>query len=245
MGDSFRGSALLDQPMASQERAAKVAGVALLFSTALVAYANFAIQSRLFVEGDVAQTAHNIVTHETSFRLVAVCYLFYSVGILGLLTALYVILRPVNQGLAFFAALSRFIYMITWVVIVLNFLGGLRLLSEGYLKVFEPSRLQALAKLYLTGWDAYYTGLLFWSLASTMCSWLWLKSRYVPRVLALLGFIASVWCIGCTIAYLIFPNFANTVNLWWFDSPMAVFEIVLSFLLLFKGLRVQTPTQNQ
>jgi hypothetical protein len=27
------------------------------------------------------------------------------------------------------------------------------------------------------------------------------------------------------------------VNLWWFDSPMAVFELVLSFWLLFKGLR--------
>jgi hypothetical protein len=27
------------------------------------------------------------------------------------------------------------------------------------------------------------------------------------------------------------------VNLWWFDSPMGIFEMALSFWLLFKGLR--------
>jgi hypothetical protein len=27
------------------------------------------------------------------------------------------------------------------------------------------------------------------------------------------------------------------VNLWWFDTPMALFELALSFLLLFRGLR--------
>jgi hypothetical protein len=27
------------------------------------------------------------------------------------------------------------------------------------------------------------------------------------------------------------------VNLWWFDTPLAIFDIILSFWLLFKGLR--------
>ena len=37
--------------------------------------------------------------------------------------------------------------------------------------------------------------------------------------------------------FIIFPDFAKVVNLWWFDSPMALFEMALSFWLLFKGLR--------
>lgn len=49
--------------------------------------------------------------------------------------------------------------------------------------------------------------------------------------------ISSAWCVACTIAFIIFPDFASTVNLWWFDSLMSIFEIVLSFWLLFKGLR--------
>jgi hypothetical protein len=41
----------------------------------------------------------------------------------------------------------------------------------------------------------------------------------------------------CAFVYLIFPDFAKPVNPYWFDSPMAIFEMVLSFWLLFKGLK--------
>jgi len=49
--------------------------------------------------------------------------------------------------------------------------------------------------------------------------------------------LASAWCVYCTIALFVFPDFSKTVNLWWFDTPMVLFEIVLSFLLLFRGMR--------
>ena len=55
-------------------------------------------------------------------------------------------------------------------------------------------------------------------------------------VLAAFGVISSVWCVGCTFVFYIFPGFAKVVNLWWFDSPMVIFELALSFWLLFKGL---------
>lgn len=32
------------------------------------------------------------------------------------------------------------------------------------------------------------------------------------------------------------PDFSKVVNLWWFDSPMGIFEIATSFWLLLKGL---------
>ena len=131
------------------------------------------------------------------------------------------------------------IFALVWIFIALNFFTALGLIGgTDYLQVFEKERLEALAKLFLAGSDEYYVGLLFWSLASTMCSWLWFKSNYVPKALAIVGFVSSVWCIACTIAFLIFPGFEQTVNLWWFDSPMAIFELVLSFWLLFKGLRL-------
>jgi hypothetical protein len=44
---------------------------------------------------------------------------------------------------------------------------------------------------------------------------------------------------------LIFPNFNKTVNDYWFDSPMAIFEMIVSFWLLFKGLRPVEPIQAQ
>jgi hypothetical protein len=106
-----------------------------------------------------------------------------------------------------------------------------------YSRAFGPDQLPALARLYLRGFDAYYVGLLFWGLGATVGSYLWFKSNYIPRALAAFGVIASAWCAACTFVYYIFPDLAKVVNLWWFDSPMAVFELALSFWLLFKGLR--------
>jgi hypothetical protein len=42
--------------------------------------------------------------------------------------------------------------------------------------------------------------------------------------------------------YYIFPDFSIAVNLWWFDSPMVIFELALSVWLLVKGL---TPPSAQ
>ena len=86
-------------------------------------------------------------------------------------------------------------------------------------------------------WDQYYVGLVFWALSSTAIGWLWLKSRYIPAALAAFGLVSSAWCAVCTFAYIINPSFSRVVNLWWFDSPMALLDITLGFWLLFKGLR--------
>jgi uncharacterized protein DUF4386 len=82
-------------------------------------------------------------------------------------------------------------------------------------------------------------------LAATICAWLWLKSNYIPGGLALYGVIASAWCVVCAFLYLIFPDFNKIVNDWWFDFPMALFELILSFWLLFKGLKPGASDQAQ
>jgi hypothetical protein len=43
------------------------------------------------------------------------------------------------------------------------------------------------------------------------------------------------------VAYVVKPAFANVVNVWFFDTPMALFYIVLSGWLLFRGLRGAEP----
>ncbi|MEY2541597.1 MAG: hypothetical protein QOI22_1199 [Verrucomicrobiota bacterium] len=223
----------------SQRTAAKVAGFACLFGMAIVVYSNYGIYEHLIVPGNVAETARNIVAHETLFRLSLVCNVTYTTSVVVLLAALYVILKPVNSGLALVGAFFRLIFAVMWLLTALNMLGALRLLSSAsYLQVFEPDRLQALARLHLgANFDDYYVGLPFFSLASTVCSYLWLKSKYIPRGLAIFGVISSAWCVICAFVFLIFPHFNKIVNDYAFDSPMAIFELILSFWLLFKGLR--------
>ena len=223
----------------SQRTAAKVAGFSSLFSMAIVVFANYALLNPLIVPGNAAETARNIMAREIQFRITATCFLTYSAGVVVLLTALYVILKPVNRGLALIGAFFRLVFALLWLLAPLNMLSTLRLLgSTSYLQVFEPDRLQVLARLHLAAnFDAYYVGLPFFGLAATVCSYLWLKSGYIPKGLAAFGVISSVWCVICAFVFLIFPHFNKIVNDYWFDSPMTIFEMILSFWLLFKGLR--------
>ncbi len=223
----------------SQRKAAKVAGFTNLFALAAVVFANFGIHDRLIVADNAAQTARSIMAHERLFRISIALDLSYCAGLLLLITALYVILKPINRSFALLATFWSLVYALMWILMTLNLFDVLRLLSGAeYLRVFETDRLQALARLSLrASFDEYYFGLLFWGLGSTIWSYLWFKSNYIPRALAAFGMISYSWAATCSLAFIIFPSYSKGVNLWWFDSPMGIFEIATSFWLLFKGLR--------
>jgi uncharacterized protein DUF4386 len=231
----------------SQRKAARAAGFVYLITFATVVYVNFGIHDRLIVANNAAETARNIMAHERLFRVGIVGDLIYCAGVVVLLTALYVILEPVGRGLALLAAFWRLVWVWTWLVMTLNLFEAMRLLGGAdYLRAFESERLQALARLYLDSrFDYYYVGLLFGTLASTVCGYLWFKSRYIPRALAAFGMTSSAFCVACTFVFYIFPNFDKIVNLWWFDTPMGIFDIALSVWLLSKGLTEPDKARDQ
>jgi len=222
----------------AQQTAAKVAGLSYFFTIMIVALVFFGIHGRLMVAGNAAATARNILAHERLFRLGVAGDLVYEAGLLVLLSALYVVLKPVGRTLALLAAFWRLVYALLWVLTSLNLLTALRLLNGAdYLRVLGTEQSQTLARLYLSGFDSYYVGLLFYGLASTACSYLFFKSGYIPKGLAAFGVIVSAWAVVSTLAFIISPGFAKVVNLWWFDSGLGIFEMATGFWLLFKGIR--------
>jgi hypothetical protein len=201
----------------------------------------------LVVPGKAAETARNFVAHSTQVRVALICFLTYGLSVVVLLAALYVIFRPVDRLLALIGALFRLVFALLWLLTTLNLLGALRLVGNApYLQALEADHVQVLARLQIAAsFDDYYVGLPFFGLAATVCSYLWFKSRYIPRGLAAFGVIASAWCVICAFIFLIFPSFDKTVNAYWFDSPMAVFELILSVWLLSKGIRTSNPGEAQ
>jgi hypothetical protein len=230
----------------SQRTAARIAGITGLLAVVIVVVGNYALLGPLVVPGHAAETARNIVGHETQLRLALTCFLTYSVIVVVLLSALYVILRPVDRLLALIGALFRLVFALLWLLTTLNLLGSLRLVgSAPYLQAFEANHLQVLARLQIAAnFDDYYVGLPFFGLAATVCAYLWLRSGYIPKALAAFGLIASAWCVFCAFVFLIFPHFNNVVNDYWFDSPMAIFELVVSCWLLFKGLKTGDDSET-
>ncbi len=223
----------------SQRKVAKVAGFTFIFAIAIVIFSNYSVNFRFIIPDNAVDTAQNIMAHETLFRINIVSNLIYLVTLIVMLTSLYVILKHVNKNLALVATFFRLIYALMWGFMAINTLTAIRILGDAnYLPVFEANQLQTLSRLHLSNsWDAYYVGLPFWGLASAVCSFLFFKSKYIPRALAIFGFVSSIWCIFCGFTFLIFPNFGETVNLYLFDMPLVIFEITLGFWLLFKGLR--------
>src|SRR5207248_5484363 len=204
-----------------QRTAAKVAGIAGLLAFILVVFGNYVLLNPLIVPRNAADTARNILAHQTQFRVALICFITYGVGAIVLLTALYVVFAPVKRGLALAGALFRLVFAMLWLIAPLKSLAALRFLGDAsYLRVFEQDRLQALARVLIAGsFDDYYVGLPFFGLAATTCAWLWLKSKYIPRGLSIFGVIASAWCVLCAVVYLIFPEFNKIVNDYIFDSP--------------------------
>src|ERR1700689_1032903 len=118
----------------SQRKSARVAGFAYLITLVTVVYANIGIHDRLIV-GSNAETARNILAHERLFRIGIAGDLIYCAGVIVLLTALYVILKPVDRGLALLAAFWRLTWVLMWLVMTLQLFDALRLLaSADYLK---------------------------------------------------------------------------------------------------------------
>ena len=228
----------------SQRKAAKVAGFTLLFAIAIVIISNYSVTFR-FIVLDVAETARNIIANQTLFRINIVSNLIYLITLIVMSTSFYVILKPVNKNLALAALFFRLLYAFMWGYMAINILDTISILGDaGYLSVFDTNQLQTMARLHLnSSWYAYYVGLPFWGLTSAVCSYLLLKSRFIPRVLAIFGIISSVWCVFCGFAYLIFPGFGEIVHLGLFDVPLTIFELTLGFWLLFKGLRISAIAQ--
>src|SRR5204862_7702660 len=98
----------------SQRTAAKVAGWSGLLTFAIVVFGNFVLLNPLTVPGNVAATAQNIVANKTQFRLTVICFLTYSLGVVVLLSALYLILKPLNASLPLVGAVPRLAFAYQW-----------------------------------------------------------------------------------------------------------------------------------
>ncbi len=138
----------IDAIDASQRKAAKVVGFTYLFALVPAIFAEFYVRAHLIVSDNAAQTAMNIVGHERLFRLGIAANLSVFAVDVALITALYVVLKPVRRSVALLAAGWGLIETAILVVVTLNDLDVLRILSgAGYLQAFDAGRLQALARL--------------------------------------------------------------------------------------------------
>lgn len=226
----------------SQRTAAKVVGSTYLFVLVLALFAGVYVPFQLIVPDNAAETARNIIAHEQLFRLGIASDVIAFAADVVLLTALYVVLAPVNRSLALLAAFWRLLETTVFVVITLSGFDVLRVLSGAeYLRALESEQLHALARLSIGAHaSGYNVGLVFAGIGSSVFCYLWFKSKYVPRVLAAWGVFSSLLLAACTFSFIVFPDLAKTIHVGYYGGPIFIFELAIGLWLLLKELRPST-----
>lgn len=221
----------------SQRKAARVVGLSYLLAIPPALFAGFYVFSQLIVRDHPAQTVRNVMAHEGLFRLGIAANLISFLVDIALIAALYVALAPIHRSLARFAVFVRLIETALFVVVTVDF-DALRVLcTADDLRSFEPERLQALARLSIGAYNfGYNVGLVLAGLGSTVFCYLWLRSSYIPKPLAVLGIVASALLASCTFAFIITPDLAHVITITYYGGPIFIFELTMGFWLLFKGL---------
>jgi hypothetical protein len=236
----------------SLRQAAMIAGAAYLVQYVTSVYPEFFVRPMLIDSGDAARTASNIAAHAQLFRVAIVCDLLAGVAVVVLNVSLYELLAPVHRGLARFAAFWRLTEVATGNVLAVCGFIVLSLLSGAEaLQAFEPRELQGLAHVFISARESgYMILLLFFGIGSTTYMYLLVRSRYVPRALALIGLVGSALAAVFALTRMLFPAFIGTaftavralppvalVLIGLVLAPILLFELVFGLWLLVKGVR--------
>ncbi len=222
--------------MNSINKTARIAGLLYLALALFSAFGLIYVPSMLFVPGDAAATAANIITSESLFRLGFVSNLLaFTVNIFVALF-LYKLLKSVDKSMASLMVILILIGLAIAMLNELNQFAALMLLSSAdYLTAFTAGQVQELASLYL---DIHEHGFviahLFWGLWLFPMAYLVFKSGFLPKVIGVLLLIAGVGYLVDFTLFFLFPNITVTVSEFTF-----VGEVLLLLWLLIKGVNVE------
>ena len=214
----------------SQRRAARMVGVAYLYSMAAWMFTVF-VRGRLIVGDDALQTAQNILAHESWFRVASATAVLTIAADLVRVVGLFLILAPVHRNLALFATAVRIAGEMPDVTMAARGLDALRRLGAGW----DPAT--ALASLPLgSPMSTHLASFVWMGVASSVFAYLWIRSSYVPRALGYLGVVASLLLVAGSAEMLVIPGLRALIHPWYM-APMFFFEIGLGLWLMTKGLR--------
>jgi len=197
------------------------------------------IISQITGTGTFLATAHSIATSETLYRIGILFGLIGDLSTILLAIALYAILKPVDGILAMTALLFRLAESaIGGVVVVLAFADLQIYLDANRASALSANQLGVLADL-MSSTSAAGTdvSVVCFSIGSAIFFYLFLRSAYIPRALALWGLLGSLLCTIAFSGSLLAPQSSDLLR-GIGALPIGIAEPVVGLWLLFRGIRV-------
>lgn len=175
---------------------AKARLIGLLFLVTIVGggFAQGAVAGSIVVPGDAAATAHNIVAHESLYRLGFAVYLVEMGCQIAMTVLFYQLLRPAGRTASALAAVFGLVGCTIKTLARLFFFAPLLVLGgAGYLSVFDPKQLQALALFSLRmNYTVETIAMVFFGLNTLLTGYLVLRSTFLPRFLGIVSVIGGL-----------------------------------------------------
>lgn len=223
----------------SQRAYARLAG--LMFLVVLgFDIAGLAIASAIQGSGSFTHASHNIAASETLYRIGLLFGLAGSLATVPLAIALYVTLKPIDPNLALTALLFR--------VVEAAGIGNAGFatlqiyLAAKHDNAFSTSQLGALAG-FSSGPEGSYVSAIFFCAGSTIFFYLFLRSAYIPKIMAAWGVFASLVYVLAFIGSLIAPQSSGTLLLVG-SIPIALAEVSTGLWLLIKGISTSAVSRR-
>ena len=215
---------------------ARVAGVTFLLYIAL-GIASMVLFGRAKSGEGIAAKLASIAQHASDVHVAAVLALFTAFAALVLGVTLYAITRDQDPDLAMLALTCRVGEGLVGGISIQRSLGLLWLATATGANAPDTEAAHALGAFLLMGqgWSPIICAT-FFAVGSTLFSYLLLRGRMVPVLLAWLGVLASILLVVVLPLHLVGFFQRTVIN---FLYPMLVFEVVLALWLLIKGAKVQ------
>lgn len=198
------------------------------------------IPKTLFVHGDAATTASNIVAHETLFRLGIVSELFSAVVLIFLVLAFYRLFAGVNRTHAVLLAVLGGVMPagINFVNVVNDAAVLILVRGADFLAVFDKPQRDALAMLFLRlhGQQTIAAEIL-WGLWLLPMALLVYRSGFLPKFIGVWLAINGIGYLATSLAGLLWPQYESLVANVTF--PALFGELVLMVWLVIKGVPKQ------
>src|SRR4051812_40564708 len=231
--------------MASPKRLARIAGILYLLVAIFGGFALAYVYPKIYVAGDAARTAGNVLANAGLIRLGIVADLFQATVVVFVALTLYLLLRHVNKGAAsamlILAAIGSTIGCLN---AVFEF-EALRVATGAVdLSAFGAAGSNALVLLLV---DAQHHGIfvaqVFFGLWLAPLGYLAYQSGWFPRAL---GVALIAGCVGYLVdllATFLLPDAGTAIHTVTSILP-AIAEVWMVGYLIVKGVRSPVPTDR-
>lgn len=219
-------------------KAARIAGGLYLVNISTGMFAILFVRGALFVQGDAAATAANIMAHQMRFRLGFVSELITTLTSLPISIIFYYLFRVVNKKLTLMMVFFDIVVTAIEATVLLNHFAPLLILQAGpYASAFTQTQLQAQAYLYLQMQDiGLDISLAFFGFDCLVTAYLIYKSTFLPRILGVLLAIEGIGYLINSFTLFLAPALQARIFPYFVATGLA--ELALALWLLIIGVNV-------